>query len=358
VDDTELRETFFRYASQRKRRLYQCACCRLVWGELKDDRSRAAVVAAELYADGRITRMQLAAAEQQAWHVWNDSIGGTLGNGTWNQRSFPYAAAAYNVASEEMSDWGAVPIARSPSEIVYDLAPDQATLAADQRARMRDLLGEPSTLADPSWLTSTVVALARQMYEAREFSAMPILADALQDAGCDHADILDHCRSPQAHVRGCWVVDLLLGTEERPAHEHPVFGQLKWDGRENAWLGEVELRPGARIGIVVLGADENRDAGFPAARDSLAWLRTHEATARQQTATDKVWLHNDRRPVGSVALTAAEFAVQLEPLRAELAESGDVRLTYRDVSGGLADLQLVAHFGPDREYWNTCVRQA
>ncbi|MDY3562094.1 hypothetical protein R5W23_003540 [Gemmata sp. JC673] len=48
------------------------------------------------------------------------------------------------------------------------------------------------------------------MYESRDFSAMPILADALQDAGCDRADILDHCRGPGQHVRGCWVVDLVL----------------------------------------------------------------------------------------------------------------------------------------------------
>jgi hypothetical protein len=66
---------------------------------------------------------------------------------------------------------------------------------------------------DPEWRTSTAVALAGQMYEARDFSAMPILADALQDAGCDNADILDHCRSPGPHVRGCWVVDLVLGKE-------------------------------------------------------------------------------------------------------------------------------------------------
>ena len=54
---------------------------------------------------------------------------------------------------------------------------------------------------------------AQQMYESRDFSAMPILADALQDAGCDNADILDHCRGPGPHVRGCWVVDLVLGKE-------------------------------------------------------------------------------------------------------------------------------------------------
>ena len=72
----------------------------------------------------------------------------------------------------------------------------------------------PSALTSipPAWRTDTVIALARQMYESRDFSAMPILADALQDAGCDSPDILDHCRDPHAtHVRGCWVVDLVLG---------------------------------------------------------------------------------------------------------------------------------------------------
>jgi hypothetical protein len=64
---------------------------------------------------------------------------------------------------------------------------------------------------DPAWLTSTVRAMARGMYEGREFSAMPILADALQDAGCESEELLGHCRGPGPHVRGCWVVDLVLG---------------------------------------------------------------------------------------------------------------------------------------------------
>ena len=64
----------------------------------------------------------------------------------------------------------------------------------------------------PDWRTSTVVALAEQMYQFRDFAPMPILADALQDAGCDNEDILAHCRDPEApHVRGCWVIDLVLG---------------------------------------------------------------------------------------------------------------------------------------------------
>jgi hypothetical protein len=69
------------------------------------------------------------------------------------------------------------------------------------------------TAFSPSWRTDTVTALARQMCESRDFSALPILADALQDAGCDNAEILDHCRDPGPHVRGCWVVDLVLGKE-------------------------------------------------------------------------------------------------------------------------------------------------
>ena len=67
---------------------------------------------------------------------------------------------------------------------------------------------------DPSWLTwndGTVPKIAHAIYDNRDFDRMPVLADALEDAGCDNADILNHCRGPNVHVRGCWVVDLLLG---------------------------------------------------------------------------------------------------------------------------------------------------
>ena len=64
---------------------------------------------------------------------------------------------------------------------------------------------------DPAWRTEVAVALARGMYESRDFAPMPVLADALDDAGCDEPDILAHCRKPGPHVRGCWVVDLVLG---------------------------------------------------------------------------------------------------------------------------------------------------
>ena len=79
---------------------------------------------------------------------------------------------------------------------------------------IREVSGNPfrPVAFDPTWRSDTVVLLARQMYEARDFSAMPILADALQDAGCENEDILRHCRdAAQVHVRGCWVCDAVLG---------------------------------------------------------------------------------------------------------------------------------------------------
>jgi hypothetical protein len=93
------------------------------------------------------------------------------------------------------------------------LAPEEEFAA--QADLLREIFGNPfrPVTFSPQWRTDTAVSLARTMYESRDFSAMPILADALQDAGCDSAEILDHCRGPGPHVRGCWVVDLVLGKE-------------------------------------------------------------------------------------------------------------------------------------------------
>jgi hypothetical protein len=80
---------------------------------------------------------------------------------------------------------------------------------------LRCIFGNPfrPVAVEPSWLPSTVVALATGIYEDRGFDRMPILADALQDAGCDSDDILNHCRRQGEHVRGCWALDLVLGKE-------------------------------------------------------------------------------------------------------------------------------------------------
>ena len=101
-----------------------------------------------------------------------------------------------------------MPYSTAPSEVL--LRPEYAR----QANILREVMGNPfrPITLSPDWRTDTALALARQKYELRDFTAMPILADALQDAGCDSADILDHCRDAnQMHVRGCWVVDLVLG---------------------------------------------------------------------------------------------------------------------------------------------------
>jgi len=79
--------------------------------------------------------------------------------------------------------------------------------------QFRDVAGNPfrPTAFNPRWRSETAIALASSIYAERAFDRLPILADALEEAGCDHAEVLSHCRGPGPHVRGCWVVDLVLG---------------------------------------------------------------------------------------------------------------------------------------------------
>lgn len=108
--------------------------------------------------------------------------------------------------SERFEPWHLVSISNTTQQ------PDEA-----KASLIRCIFGSPTripfTVINPSWLTSTVLTIANQMYDSREFSAMPILADALQDADCDNERILDHCRQPGQHVQGCWVIDLLLAKD-------------------------------------------------------------------------------------------------------------------------------------------------
>ena len=167
-------------ANARKLRLFACACWLLRAGEFVTHRAlREAVLKAERIADGEYTP----GPRDGKWAVFDK-------NAFW--------------------------IAGNTSEVVATIQGRGGVSLANQADLLRDIFGNPFrpvTFA-PVWRTDTAVSLARQMYEARDFAAMPILADALQDAGCDNADILAHCRDPkQVHVRGCWVVDLVLGKE-------------------------------------------------------------------------------------------------------------------------------------------------
>jgi hypothetical protein len=90
--------------------------------------------------------------------------------------------------------------------------------AMNAAALLRELFGNPfqPVTVDPAWLTwdrGTVLCLARTIAEHGDFAVLPVLADALEEAGCASAPLLNHCRGPFDHVRGCWAVDLLLGKE-------------------------------------------------------------------------------------------------------------------------------------------------
>ncbi len=97
-------------------------------------------------------------------------------------------------------------------EIARGTAEKTAEVEA-QIVLLHDTFGNPfrPVTVESGWLTSTVVSLAQAIYDERKFENMPILGDALEEAGCEEEQVLEHCRSAGPHVRGCWVVDLLLG---------------------------------------------------------------------------------------------------------------------------------------------------
>ena len=181
-------------AGARLLRLLACAGCRTVWPWLNDERSRAAVEMAEEYADGRTTSEELRVAASKA-HDAAVSFRDKAPN------DFDVSSRAFYATQEPVNAARAI------------------LMRCQTRARRKlvhEIFGNPyrPITFSPEWRTDTAMSLARQMYEAREFGAMPILADALQDVGCDANDLLNHLRDTTAtHVRGCWALDLVLGKE-------------------------------------------------------------------------------------------------------------------------------------------------
>ena len=196
-------------ASDRKLRLVAVACCRRIWHLLTDERSRIAVDLAERDADGLVRETDLRESAQAANEAYR--YGNPLG---------PHDNAAYasvHVGGRDRWHSASSAAAYAAYAVRYPVGGEEAKLAeqAHQTSLLRDIFGNPfrPVAIDPSWLTTDVRLLATGIYDDKAFDRMPILADALQDAGCTNDDILSHCRSEGPHVRGCWVVDLLLGKE-------------------------------------------------------------------------------------------------------------------------------------------------
>jgi hypothetical protein len=118
------------------------------------------------------------------------------------------------MAAHVLLNWGSPSLMVGFLEVGFEEWEASAELLARAARVMREIVGNPfrPVSFNPEWRSSNVVSLAKTIYESRDFSSMPILSDALQDAGCDSADFLNHCRDADGiHVRGCWVVDLVLG---------------------------------------------------------------------------------------------------------------------------------------------------
>jgi hypothetical protein len=217
---------------ERKIRLFACGCGRLVWEHLSDPRCRVAVETAEQFADLLVDATTLKIAEDAAWEayhtVWtsfHQIVVGTRGKLRKHVKAaLPEVGAVQVAVRAATAKQAAFFVIREYESHIDDeylaVAIMWAEYAFEERYQerhelIRCIFGNPFSpvRVDPAWLTPTVVQFTQAIYEDRSFERLPILADALEEAGCTDADILAHCRRPGEHVRGCWVVDLLLGKQ-------------------------------------------------------------------------------------------------------------------------------------------------
>jgi hypothetical protein len=230
--DPQVMLTFLRgKASDRKLRLFACACVRRVWDLPLDERSRKAVEVAERSADGQARAGELARAHKakittgtaggvrlphtEAVHAVTHATSPGLVEGDYYAPAHAAALAAQAEARAVVFNLSANNRV-TPTRIFYHAA--EAAQCA-QAALLRDIVANPFATPQPidsavlRWNDGTVLRIATRIYEERAFERLPVLADALLDAGCDDEDLISHCRSAGPHVRGCYAVDLILGKE-------------------------------------------------------------------------------------------------------------------------------------------------
>jgi hypothetical protein len=221
----------------RKLRLFAVACCRRHPDQVAEAGAASALEQAEWLADGLLwsgPAADLAVAggepvEVDSREMFAWAVSGALdGNAFWGAaRAALYAADLSDIFHGDASVrddlcgylrciFGGLfprPAPRSRPGLTSALVGVVKAFAGSPlRAAQADGTSEVTVTArvNQEWRTSTTVSLAQAIYEDRAFDRLPILADALEEAGCDNTDLLAHCRGDGPHVRGCWVVDLLL----------------------------------------------------------------------------------------------------------------------------------------------------
>ena len=198
------------FTVDRRLRLFTVACFARCSQWLVDERSRRAIAVVEQIADGLLRFTAIMEEEPPARAAIAEIAA---------REDFGPIHAVAVAASEVLSFDGA----RAAINTSYRIGEVQELLGGSsseewlrQACILRDLFGPVPFREVPrpqEWLTPTVLSLAQAIYADRAFNHLPILADALEDAGCTDRDVLDHCRGSGPHVRGCWAVDLVLGKE-------------------------------------------------------------------------------------------------------------------------------------------------
>lgn len=240
-------------ASERKLRLFAVACCRRLWPLLTDERSRTAVEVAELNADNQIKNDDLRQASNEAYQAWESATAFSDDPGeppdkilygsslAWRQRPYEDDPVARRYLSPHrgialfhatyaafMVTVGAVKrvVAESQEAVWFSNDLDQRmTVNSEEQIQsglIRCIFGSPfrPVTTVPAWLTPAVIIHAQAAYSNRtlpggtlDHACLAFLVDALEQAGCDNNDMVNHCRQLGEHVRGCWVVDSILGKQ-------------------------------------------------------------------------------------------------------------------------------------------------
>jgi hypothetical protein len=189
-----------RKASDRKLRLFAAACCRRSWRKLKNEYLRASIETAELFADGKVSQRTRGAAFATA-----------KGPGVTVKTSPPCVAFAASLCSvKDVRFW--------INTLWYQSIGGAIQQHSSSADLLREVVGNPFRRVSiaPAWLAwndGLVPKLAEGTYDERAFDRLPVLADALEEAGCANAELLGHLRGPGPHVRGCWALDLVLGQQ-------------------------------------------------------------------------------------------------------------------------------------------------
>jgi hypothetical protein len=235
--DPQLMLVFVRdTASDRKFRLFALACCARIDQHITDPRSQAALRFAEQHVEagvrGRRGRPAVVAGSRLACRAAEDFA-------QTASAAEDYAQALLEVNAAYAADGPLIPLgyhaalfssgfasntvgwasgcADRPGPLPPTYEAAQGAEKAAQTVLLQDVLGPlpfRAVAVAPAWLSwnkGRLRHLATAIFEERSFEGLPVLADALEEAGCTNVDMLNHCRGPGPHVRGCWVVDLLLG---------------------------------------------------------------------------------------------------------------------------------------------------